>query len=373
MKTLSCNVLNISDEILGKVTFKTKLFHKSNFVLVSNQKVKSSGYAAVVTDDLKKVNVNGAICQADDINSFHEGDVVVISKTGTVSFVYEIGASQNVIFTTEKCNHRCIMCPQPPVTKEQNRLKFNLKLISLMDKNSCEIGFSGGEPTVVGDDLFTLMQAVKKQCPKTATTLLTNGVMLANKEYAAKLAMCNMYDLQVDIPIFSDIPSIHNEIVGAKTFYKSIQALYNLAQLGLRIGIRIVVMKQNYRRLLQLADYIYRNFPFVSQVAFMQMEFEGLAKNNFEKLWIDPADYNNELKEAVLFLNDRGMLPRIYNSQLCILPKEIRKFAVQSISEWKDIYISECDKCTAQGKCAGFFASNKEHHSRNIIRFTTEM
>ena len=37
------------------------------------------------------------------------------------------------------------------------------------------------------------------------------------------------------------------------------------------------------------------------------------------------------------------------------------------------IYISECDKCTAQGKCAGFFASNKEHHSRNIIRFTTEM
>lgn len=54
----------------------------------------------------------------------------------------------------------------------------------------------------------------------------------------------------------------------------------------------------------------------------MQMETTGLAKENFEELWIDPYDYNRELREAVLLLADRGMKPYIYNAQLCVLPDE---------------------------------------------------
>ena len=71
----------------------------------------------------------------------------------------------------------------------------------------------------------------------------------------------------------------------------------------------------------------------------MQMEITGLAKENFEELWIDPYDYNMELGEAVLLLADRGMKPYIYNAQLYILPEDIRHYAQQSISDWKDIYI----------------------------------
>lgn len=372
MKTLSCKVKNSTDTVMGKITFKRHFLGKKNYIFVTDKTVSASNYAAIISSSFDNIRAHCPSYECNDLSKFSEGDVVTISKEGTISFVYEINASQNVILATEKCNHRCIMCPQPPVSKEDSRLNFNLRLISLMDKNSTEIGFSGGEPTVVGDDLFILMKAVNKQCPKSSTTLLTNGVMLANMHYATKLAMCQMYDLQVDIPLFSDIPAIHNQIVGANTFYKSVKALYNLALLGIRIGIRIVVMKQNYKRLTQFADFVYHNFPFVSQVAFMQMEFEGQAKKIFNSLWIDPFDYRNELKEAVLLLNDRGIVPRIYNSQLCILPKEIRNFAVQSISDWKDIYISECDGCDVRGKCAGFFESNKDCHSKNILRFTTK-
>lgn len=133
-----------------------------------------------------------------------------------------------------------------------------------------------------------------------------------------------------------------------------------------RIGLRIVVHKQTYRRLPQLADYIYHNFPFIAQVAFMQMETTGLAKENIDKLWIDPYDYNMELREAVLLLADRGIKPYIYNAQLCVLPDDIRCYAQQSISDWKDIYISECDGCMLRGQCAGFFESNRNIHSAHI-------
>lgn len=146
------------------------------------------------------------------------------------------------------------------------------------------------------------------------------------------------------------------------------QGLYNLALFHQRIGIRIVVHKQTYKRLPQFADYIYHNFPFVVQVAFIQMETVGLAKENLEQLWIDPFDYRTELREAVLLLADRGLKPYIYNAQLCVLPEDVRCYAKQSISDWKDIYISECEGCALRNQCAGLFESSKEIHSSHIKR-----
>ena len=144
------------------------------------------------------------------------------------------------------------------------------------------------------------------------------------------------------------------------------QGLYNLALFRQRIGLRIVVHKQTYKRLPQFADFIYHNFPFVAQIAFMQMETTGLAKENFEELWIDPYDYNRELREAVLLLADRGMKPYIYNAQLCVLPEDIRCYAQHLFRIGKTYISPECDGCVLKGQCAGFFESNRQAHSTHI-------
>lgn len=370
MKQLKGTPYNIDTDILGRITLRGKnVFRRDHEILVKQDAPSTvSGYLATISDsDSIKGNKPAILCA--DISHFHEGDIVLITKYGLVSFLYEEGSSQNVIFTTALCNHRCIMCPQPPVTKDVNRTPFNIELISLMDKGTREIGISGGEPTMIGEDLFLLVNKIKKQCPKSAITILTNGVKFADKNYAMKMAMCHHRDLQIDIPLFSDIASIHNHIVGAKTFYKTIQGLYNLALFHIRIGIRIVIHRQTYKRLVNLADFIYHNFPFVSQVAFMEMETIGMAEKNIQELWIDPYDYNSELREAVLLLNDRGMNPLIYNGQLCVMDDAIKPFAVQSISDWKDIYLPECEGCVLRGKCAGFFESNRKFHSSYVEPF----
>lgn len=359
---------NIEDDIVGRITFeKRSLFGRSNDILVCKDSDKPAfGYLATITEKTTFSAKNKPYCVVDSIESFNEGDVVVINKNGEIIFVYEINSNHNALMATERCNHRCIMCPQPPILQEKDKTPFNLQLISLFDKNTQEIGITGGEPTLIGDNLFTLINHIKKELPQTAISILSNGVKFADKEYAMKLAKCRHHDLQIDIPLFSDIAEEHNRIVGAKTFYKTVQGLYNLALFRQRIGLRIVVHRQTYKRLPQFADFIYHNFPFVSQVAFMQMETIGLAKENFEELWIDPFDYNNELREAVLLLADRGMKPYIYNAQLCVLPEDIRCYAQQSISDWKDIYIEECAGCVLKGQCAGFFESNRQTHSSHI-------
>lgn len=367
MKQINGTPHNINSDILGRITFNKSLFNRKNSILVyKNLSRLPNNYAAIITNSKYKDTLRPYISGVQNIAEFNEGDVVSINARGEIVFLYEIKSLHNAIFATERCNHRCVMCPQPPITQEIDKTPYNLKLISLIDKSSQEIGITGGEPTLIGDKLFTLIKKIQKYQPKAAISLLTNGVKFADKSYALKLALCKHQDLQVDIPIFSDIAEEHNKIVGAKTFYKTVQGLYNLALFRQRIGLRIVIHKQTYKRLPQLADFIYHNFPFVCQVAFLQMETIGNAEDNLKELWIDPHDYNESLKQAVLLLANRGVCVRIYNAQLCVLPKEIREFAVNSISDWKDTYLPECEDCVLRPQCGGLFASNQKYHSKYI-------
>ncbi|MDE7457147.1 MAG: His-Xaa-Ser system radical SAM maturase HxsC [Prevotella sp.] len=369
MKQINALYHNNTQEVFGRITLKGKnVFNRSSYILVSdNEKDFSKNYKFIITS--KRIdNCCFSYCIVDNISGFSEGDVVSINLKGEISFLYEINSTSNAIFATARCNHRCIMCPQPPILQEKDRTAFNLELIKLFDKNAEEVGITGGEPTMIGDKLFDIVRQIKKSCPKAAISILSNGVKFADINYTAELAACNHHDLQIDIPIFSDIATEHDRIVGAKTFYKTVQGLYNLALFRQQIGLRIVVHKQTYKRLPQLADYIYHNFPFVAQVAFMQMETTGLAEKNLKELWIDPYDYNHELREAVLLLNDRGIITYIYNAQLCVLPPELRPFAKQSISEWKDIYLPICDGCSLKRECAGIFSTNNGNVSTHIHR-----
>ena len=368
MKQITGTPKNIKEDILGRIALKKRnVFSRKDYILVAEDLSNvPSGYSAAITNN--QIAGNGYACMVEeqDLCKFHEGDVVLITNKGEIIFLYEINSLHNAIFVTERCNHRCIMCPQPPIESETDKTPFNLKLISLMDKNTRELGITGGEPTLIGDELFDIIRQIQKYQPRAAISLLTNGVKFADKSYAMKLALCKHHDLQIDIPIFSDIADEHNRIVGAKSFYKTVQGLYNLALFNQRIGLRIVVHKQTYKRLPQLADYIYHNFPFVSQVAFMQMETTGNASKNIDELWIDPYNYNEELKQAVLLLDNRGIRTFIFNAQLCVLTPEMWEFAIASISDWKDEYLPECDGCKLRERCGGLFASNLEHHSVHI-------
>ena len=240
----------------------TATHYKTLTVDLSNQTLLSAYSATLRGRQYVEIRpqVSGIITEI----RINEGDVVVINNKGEIIFLYEIKSKHNAILATERCNHRCIMCPQPPIAQENDKTPFNLNLISLFAKSTQEIGITGGEPTLIGDNLFVLINHIKKKLPKTAICILSNGVRFADKEYATKLAKCKHHNLQIDIPLFSDIAEEHNRIVGANTFYKTVQGLYNLALFRQRIGIRIVVHKQTYKRLPQFADFIYHNFPFTT-------------------------------------------------------------------------------------------------------------
>ena len=137
MKQIKGIAHNVNTTILGRITLVGKnVFCRKDEILVCKGVEKiPSGYLAVITDsdiNTDKTYINGI----ENIDTFCEGDVVSISPQGGINFLYEHNSVHNAVFVTERCNHRCIMCPQPPVSKEQDKTEFNLKLISLFDKNT---------------------------------------------------------------------------------------------------------------------------------------------------------------------------------------------------------------------------------------------
>ena len=298
-----------------------------------------------------------------------DGDVIrVVPESNSIRAIYRINASSNFLFVTERCNSFCIMCSQPPRDVNDGHLIEELiKAIPLIDKGATEIGITGGEPTLLGDRFILLLRTMKNYLPETAVHVLTNGRTFEDISLVRAVADLSHADLMFGIPIYSDISDIHDFVVQAdNAFDETIRGILNLKRFSQKVEIRVVIHEQTYRRLPQLAEFIGRNLQFVDHVALMGLEITGFTRANLEELWIDPVKYADELTRAIEILTRYRVKTSIYNLQRCLLPRELWKYSVKSISDWKNKYYEECDSCEEKHNCGGFFASSDIRRSSNI-------
>ena len=291
------------------------------------------------------------------------GDIVRITA-GELRILYRRTSHHNVLFITERCNSRCLMCSQPPRDVNDEWLVDEmLQTIQLMSPETRELCITGGEPTLLGPRLLEVVHAVRRSLPHTALHMLSNGRLFAYTRTARAISKLEHPNFMIGIPLYSDVADRHDFVVQARgAFDQTIRGISNLARFEQKIEIRFVIHRQTAR-------FIARNLPFVNQVALMGLEVMGFTKTNLEALWIDPFDYQQQLAEAVQILREAHVPVMIYNHPLCLLPRELWPFAVRSISDWKNIYLPECEPCRMKSSCGGFFASATVRHSQHITPF----
>lgn len=364
----------IDEPIVARVT-RTPVIGEGRYVLIAEREIDIQqlfGHEALLTSLSSDHRVDyPSVYGIPDFDHLFDGDLVLINTDGVINTLYRINSCQNFLLVTERCNSNCLMCSQPPRDKDDTHLMgIYEQLLPQIPKECMELGLTGGEPTLLGERFFTLLELIKKELPETEIHCLTNGRSFAWKNVAARLGEIDYRKLMLGIPIYADYYQVHDYIVQAKdAFNQTMQGLYNLASNGQRIEIRVVMHKQSIPRLAKLARFIYRNLPFVEHVAFMGLEYQGYTPHNMQHLWIDPVMYMDQLQEATEFLSDMGMNVSVYNSQLCIMPKSLWQFNRKSISDWKNIYLPECSACSMIDECGGLFASSDKVHSVHIKPF----
>ena len=153
-------------------------------------------------------------------------------------------------------------------------------------------------------------------------------------------------NLTVGIPIYAAIDHIHDHVVQAcGAFDETVLGVLKLKDKGQRVEIRVVLHALTAPRIVETCKWFARNLPFVDHVALMGLENTGFAIANAEQLWIDPIDYQSELANAVELLVSAKMNVSVYNLQRCVLDRSVWPYAAQSISDWKNGYVEECDRC----------------------------
>lgn len=332
---------------------------------------RPSGYRALLCrDELNGTPVVPYIHRLRESDHFRDGDIVALDgSTGFVRSLYRPYELHHHLFVTERCNSNCLMCSQPPKDRDdvEALTERNLQLINLIRPQPPYLTITGGEPTLLADNLFRLLLQLKTSMPETELHMLSNGRAFAWPEYARRFADVQHPNISLGIPLYSDFAGAHDHVVQAKgAFDQTVAGLHQAARNGIRVEIRVVLHKLTIPRLTKLMEYIYRNLTFVEHIALMGLEYTGYTPRNIEELWIDPCDYQDDLEQAVEFLAVRNMTVSIYNHQLCILKRSLWKYSRQAISDWKNVYTGVCDACGARTQCGGFFHWNTKVQSRGI-------
>lgn len=298
------------------------------------------------------------------------GDIVKVSPDRSIRTLYRAQSNHNGILLTEQCNNYCLMCSQPPKRHDDSWILDEIRdLIPMIPRTTESLGITGGEPTIFGDGFLDVLRLCKSWLPYTAMHVLSNGRNFANMEFASKYAAIAHPDLMVGIPLYSDDPARHDYVVQAKgAFDETVRGILNLKRLGQKVEIRVVIHKQTFERLPELAEFIARNLLFVDHVALMGLEMMGFTRANLDSLWIDPIEYKDQLSDAVNILRTYRVPVSVYNHQLCLVNSDIEPAYVRSISDWKNEYVPECDGCSRKADCGGFFSSGVKYGYSNNIK-----
>ena len=362
--------MNVDEPLVAKVTTDKgdygKIYlaeQKRDLLNVDLRRFK--GFITTETD-LEGLSINGEpfVYRTPFLSHLETDDIVVINQNGRVDTLFRKRSPHNALFITDRCNSNCLMCSQPPKDIDDlgYHYEINARLIPLIPKDTQELGITGGEPTLLGDRLRDLFVLLKDELPDTEIHVLTNGRAFAWKKVVQSLSSVDNPRVVYGVPLYSDYYAQHDYIVQAKdAFAQTVMGLHNLARYDQRIEIRVVLHKQSYARLPQLARFIYKNLPFVEHVALMGLEYTGYTPHNDELLWIEPSRYVEHLAEAADYLDDFGINISIYNLQLCLLPQNLWRFCRKSISDWKREYLDECQKCKMLNECGGVFATSRRY------------
>lgn len=290
-----------------------------------------------------------------------KNDLITMDQEADAHVIWRSGAKDNVIVTTNVCNQSCRFCPQPREGKVSSRYSINS---AILENLKCEdislVTITGGEPTLLGSDLVTIISKLLRINPKAEIAILSNGMLFDNEAYAKQIVDSGKKQLRICIPLHSDVPTYHDYATGVDgSFDRTSLGLLNLQRFSADIEIRVVLNRLNYKRLSNIASNIGKNFPFVSHVAFMGLEVYSEAAEHASEVWIDPPEYMEQLSLAIKILQCRRIPASIYNLPYCLVPESLWSFLIDSISSWKKTFLPGCDNCTKRLTCPGLFATSK--------------
>jgi radical SAM protein with 4Fe4S-binding SPASM domain len=212
------------------------------------------------------------------------------------------------------CNNNCIFCAQAHKKELGDKSTGRLKR-EIEKEASCydEVVFTGGEPTIRAD--LTSLVAFAKEKGYKLIQIQSNGRRFSDRRFCMDIIEAGANSFSIAIHGHNE--ELHNRLTCSKSFDETKQGIKNLIELGQRVALNTVIVKQNYEYLPEIARLVSLLKPDQAQFAFVHAI--GNASKNFEEVVPQMKDVVPFLKSAVDVLIDNNIEPRIEAIPPCIL------------------------------------------------------
>lgn len=318
-----------------------------------------------VSDDSIRIYPENILVSEDKqiiakLHNAHNYDVYELWENGKLSGYYDDSSADNYFFVTAKCNSNCMMCPSPNISRQKGE---NISIDTLIEiakhipTDAPHLTITGGEPFMVGQDIFRFIKFLRDKLECTEFLFLTNGRIFAIDSYVQKFVEAAPRNSIVAIPVHGSRSIIHDTITQVSgSFVQTIQGIKNLLRSRIHVELRIVVNKMNVNDLCNIAKLISNEIPEIEYVSIMAMEMTGSARVNKDKVWISYLEAAQATEDATMVLLENGIDVKLYNFPLCSVKREFWTLCEKSISPNKVRYADICDSCKMRKSCGGVFA-----------------
>lgn len=281
------------------------------------------------------------------------------------------------IHATDLCNNRCGFCTTGLLNHERYeelrhppRAFIREKLEEAYRRGARRALFQGGEPTLRRDlgDLLSDAHEIGYQ----VTTIFTNARMAASRAGATWMARMNVTWFQVSIQ--GGTAEAHDESVGARgAWAQTVAGTRRLIELGQRVKVNGVLTRHLLDTLPEFADLMCSLRP--EEVGMDTVK----PSSAFTESFADYADlcpplsrYSAALRDALLQMNDAGVIARLTSFPPCLVPGAeafVSEEAASTVSQhhdgslmhkltWKREMMEKperCRECVYDPSCGGVY------------------
>lgn len=290
---------------------------------------------------------------------YNDGDIIEYSENGSIKVIFHADNDTALIYITNKCNSNCIMCPDSEDRRKRENtydLSWIMQYIQLLPPHIRWFDITGGEPTLIMNDLLLIIDKIYELFPFAHIMLLSNGRAFSDKTYCKNFRKYKNKKFVIEVPIHGPHEKLHDFITQSKgSFRQTCKGIQQLINNDIKVTVRIVVSKLNLFELTQIIDCIHLNFANVECVNIMGLEMLGNAFRNREDVWIDFSKQKEIVEKSIVLCYKCNLIPKLFNYPLCLIDKGFWTNYCKSITPSKVTYHENCEKCLKKDDCGGFF------------------
>ena len=333
-----------------------------------------NGNHVIFYPDKVTVPINNA--EMEKVSCLANRDIVELYSNGLIYRSFANEEPDSTLFLGARCNSSCIMCPASD-RERKNGVSYSREqieqYIDFLPSDLDVLVVTGGEPTLHPHIFLPAMQKLKEKFTYSQVLLLTNGRALSNDGFLNEFLNVCPSNLAIAIPIHGDTAQLHDLTTRTPgSFDETGLAIRKLLARKVRVELRVVVTKINYKSLYGISRLIAREFKEAMCVNFVGLEPRGNCAANSERVYIDHKRAFLWMKRPITFLMERGIDVGIYNFPLCAVDRGFWCLCKRSISEYKATYHEKCVDCIVMELCGGFFESTLAFIRPDVDPFVPE-